>query len=60
MGDVPIHWEDDGRISPSSGTLDNGAASKTAGRWELGLPTFDIGSGRGRIGGSGYVYTPPP
>ena len=50
MGDVHIHYEESGRLSPLDDTLDDGAEENTSGGWELGITTFG-----GVNGGGGLV-----
>ena len=60
MGDVPMHWENSGRISPPFDTLTDGVAADMEGGWYLGLPTSGGGNSRGGFGGGGYLCRPPP
>ena len=47
LGDPLMHHEEAGRISPTGDTLSDRAEDDMEGGWELGLPTFDGGYGRG-------------
>ena len=60
MGDAPTHWEDAGRLSPPGDTPTDRAVDEASGRWELVIPFFGGGNGRGRFGGGGDVCRLPP
>ena len=59
MGDISMHWEDAGDISPTGDKLTDRSAAKTPGGWELGITSIVNDYGRGGLGGSGAVYDPP-
>ena len=60
VGDVSMHWEGAGLLSPTGDTPNDGAAAKTTSRWGLVLPCTGDGNGRGGIGGGGNIRHQPP
>ena len=52
VGDLPIHWEEFGRISPQFRLHTDGTTAADGTIWEVGVSSFDGGNGRcGIIGG---------
>ena len=60
MGDVSMHQDYSGRLSPPGDTPTDGVAAKTARGQEMGLPTIGHSNVVCGLGGGVDVYCPPP
>ena len=58
--DVPMYWEDFGRIPPQGGPQTDGTATTEGTRWYVGLSPSGGDDGEGKIIGGGYLHLLPP
>ena len=59
--DTWVMWsQDSGQVSPPGEPMNNGAAAKTADRWELVVPTPGDGDDWSGLGGGGELICLPP